>query len=474
MMNRLKSLAAWYNDRFMCVAIVSCLLVYGMVYLGGAFGQPIRSDGEGYYAYLPAIAIQGDASFETLADLRFGGEMPSWAGFGRCAKTGRYVDIYGVGVAMMMFPFFLAAHLLTFLFRSPEGWHRFNCAADGFSFFYQHAAGLAGLFYGLAGLAMLRRALRRWFSPGVTAATLTAVLFGTNLLHYLSGESVLSHAYSFFLFAWIVLIAMRLHDGGPIQTRDYVALGVAAGLVAAVRLPNVLFLAVVALYGLNGRADWTARFLFLRRHIGSFLLAGLVACAAFSPQLIMWRFSTGRWWVNAYQEAYPALELTRFAGPRVMEVLFSLRGGALFWSPVLVFALAGFFRMRRLCPAMLLPCVGYLLPTLWLVSSWHDWAFGGGFGHRGFVEAYVLLAFPMAAVFATVAGARRRGWLLVVATGAVLMIGYSLFFQMLYYTRELSVYGLDRQALFDILWWRKQMLEEWIRQLHATPVPGGQ
>lgn len=473
MMDRLRSLIAWYGEHFMCIAIVSCLLVYGLVYMGGAFGESIRSDGEGYYAYLPAVVIQGDASFETLADLRFGGEMPSWAGFGRCASTGRYVDIYGVGVSVMMFPFFLAAHLLTYLFRSPAGWHRLNFPADGFSFFYQHAAGLSGMFYGLAGLAMLRRALRKWFSPGVTAATLTAILFGTNLLHYLSGESVLSHPYSFFLFAWILLIAVRLHGDGSIRARDYVALGVAAGLVAAVRLPNALFLVVVPLYGLREHVDWTGRFLFLRQRLGWFVLAGAVACAVFFPQLMMWKFSTGRWWVNAYQAAYPALELTRFARPRMLEVLFSLRGGVLFWSPVLVFALAGFVRMRRCCPEMLLPCIGYLLPTFWLVSSWHDWAFGGGFGHRGFVEGYVLLAFPMAALFASAVSARRRGWVLTLTLAVVFTIGYSLFFQMLYYTRELSVYGLDRQALFDILWWRKQMLEEWFRLPGAAGVPGG-
>jgi len=74
-----------------------------------------------------------------------------------------------------MAPSFAAGHALT-------RWS--NLPPDGFSLYYQHAAGLAGLAYFLAGLAVLRRTLSRHFSNGVVLATLVTITWGTNLFHY--------------------------------------------------------------------------------------------------------------------------------------------------------------------------------------------------------------------------------------------------------------------------------------------------
>ena len=57
-----------------------------------------------------------------------------------------------------------------------------HAAPDGFSFYYQHAAGLAGLVYLLAGLAVVRRLLLRHFSPAVALATLATRDVGNQLV----------------------------------------------------------------------------------------------------------------------------------------------------------------------------------------------------------------------------------------------------------------------------------------------------
>ena len=98
--------------------------------------------------------------------------------------------------------------------------------SDGFTLYYQHAAGLAGLFWTVAGLVILRRLLLRHFTDRVTAATLATVLLGTNLYHYATFDSSYSHAYSFFLFSLFLDLTERWHG-----TRDWtrsVLLGVTA------------------------------------------------------------------------------------------------------------------------------------------------------------------------------------------------------------------------------------------------------
>src|SRR5690606_26221013 len=102
-----------------------------------------------------------------------------------------------IGVAIMQAPAFPLAHGLT-------RWT--NLSPHGFSFYYQHAAGLAGLAWVVAGLWVLRKLLLRHFSDGVTAATLAIVLFGTNLFHYATFDSSYSHPYSFFLFAALLTL----------------------------------------------------------------------------------------------------------------------------------------------------------------------------------------------------------------------------------------------------------------------------
>lgn len=451
------------EKHWMCILLTSCLLVYGMVHLERALPEPIRSDGVGYYAYLPALFIHGDPSFHTLAALRFDGEIPSWTGMVRYPATGRYANIYGVGVAILLAPFFVVAHLLTLVFQSPASWHKFNHVPDGFSFFYQHAAGLAGMCYGLAGLVFLRKSIEKYFSPSVCLVTVFVLFMGTNLFNYLSAETVLSHPYTFFLFGVLLSRLPLLYRSERVQVKTAFQTGALLGLATCVRPTNGLFLLPIMLWGVRTWDEMRERALLWVRHWSRLLALVCGLIVAFLPQLVMWRYSSGHWWFNAYKELFGAR--IYWMKPQFFGVLLSLRGGVLFWSPVLFLALIGFIWFRRYSPDMFWPSVVFLVPFTYLIASWHDWAFGGGFGHRGFVEAYVFLAFPMAAFFQRVGEAQHRWirWGLTLIT--VGMVAYSLFFQMLYYTRELSFYGLDRQALFDIFWWRKQRLEAWWHML---------
>jgi hypothetical protein len=197
------------SRHFVLIVTLISLLSYAFVYFEGCFGEPIRADGVGYYAYLPAYAIHRDVSFQELAEDRYGGKLERWTGLALNNVTGRYANKYGIGVAIMMLPFFAAADLITWIMQSPPGapeWFRFNHPMDGYSLFYQHAAGLSGMVYMILGLVFLRAFLRRRFSESVTMATMFALLLGTNLLHYGCGESVLSHPYSFFLFSAFLLL----------------------------------------------------------------------------------------------------------------------------------------------------------------------------------------------------------------------------------------------------------------------------
>jgi len=88
--------------------------------------------------------------------------------------------------------------------ESPDGWLFVALSACG---------RIGGLFYVVLGLVLLKRLLERFFSKGVTLATVFSMLLFTNLLHYATGESVLSHGYSFFLLAAFLYLVPEWYAG---------------------------------------------------------------------------------------------------------------------------------------------------------------------------------------------------------------------------------------------------------------------
>lgn len=371
------------SKRVAIAAALLCLAGYLFVYATGRTGPPVRADAFSYFVYLPAWFIHGDPSLDAVARDCCGGEFPEFTAIIRWPGTGRWVNAHPIGVAVMQAPAFLAAHALT-------RWS--NLSPDGFSLYYQHAAGLSGLGWTVAGLFVLRALLRRHFTEGVTAATLAALLLGTNLYHYATFDSAYSHAYSFFLFASLLLLTERWHER-PSPTRALL-LGLTAGLIVLVRHPNALFLLVFALYGLDSPGAARATVARLRTHWRHLLAMAAVGAAVVAPQLAIYYAATGK----AVISSYGALGFN-FASPHLAGVLIGVSKGFFFWSPLMLCAAVGLLRLRGSSRGFLPGGLSFLAINTYLIASWWDWQFGASFGHRGFVDALPLFSLGLAAFF---------------------------------------------------------------------------
>jgi len=183
------------------VAATAVIAVFAYLWVFSRLGYaPIHSDGYSYYVYLPSWVIYRDVTMEALARDWYGGTYPGFTGILRWPTTGLWVNLHPIGTAILMAPFFVAGDLLSLWSNLPR---------DGFSLYYEHAAGAAGIAYLLAGLAALRRILRRHFSDGVVLATLVAITWGTNLFHYGVFDGTFSHVFAFFLLCCWILIVER-------------------------------------------------------------------------------------------------------------------------------------------------------------------------------------------------------------------------------------------------------------------------
>ena len=413
--------------RLILIAALACLAGYIYAYASGRAGTPIRSDAFSYYVYLPAWALYHDPSLQAVADDCCGGEFPGFTAIVRWRFTRRWVNAHPIGEAVMIAPFFAVAHLLTL-------WT--NLSPDGFTLYYQHAAGLAGLAYIVAGLWFVRRLLRRHFSGGVADATVAALLAGTSLYHYATFDSAWSHAFSFALCAALLDRVDAWTDRS--STRDAAVIGLLAGLMFLVRHTNVMIPAALS-------ATLALRDPTYRRAAP---VSAAIALACAIPQLWIYHAASGHWIVSSYGE----MGFT-WTTPHIAGVLISPRKGLFFWAPLLLAAVAGFAWLPPALRRWRLPIVAVFAVDTYLIASWWDWQFGASYGHRGFVDLYPLLAPGLAAAFARVPA---RLPLRAAAAAAVVLLCALSIFQMLQYWHGVM-------PMSDVTWaeYRTLFLKPW-------------
>jgi len=353
------------------VAATAIIAVFAYLWIFTRPGYaPIHSDGFSYYVYLPSWVIYRDVTMEALARDWYGGKYPGFTGLLRWPTTGLWVDLHPIGTAILMAPFFVMGDLLSVWSNLPR---------DGFSLYYEHAAGAAGIAYLLAGLAVLRRILRRHFSDGVVLATLVSITWGTNLFHYGVFDGTFSHAFAFFLVCCWILIIERWWELERPTWRLSLALGIVAALIVLVRHTNAIFLLVLPLYGVTRWTDLRARIASMwerRKWLG---VATLVGALGILPQLLLYRMSTSSWLVNPYS----ALDIGfSFGSPRIVAVLFSTQKGLFFWSPLLLLAIFGAIVAEGWARRLVAPAIAVFAIQTYLGAGWSDWQSGASSGHR--------------------------------------------------------------------------------------------
>jgi hypothetical protein len=447
------------------IGALACVVTYTF------YGRhiPVDADGEGYYAYLPAYLLDHDPSFKTvlLRDI-----LPHYAGLGHqppeafgfsAQPTGAWLDKYGVGVAILVLPFFAIGHVIALIS---------GVSANGYSRPELFMVGLAALGYTVLGLFALRALLRRWFSDRVVTATLIAITLGTGTIVYLSWAPLVSHDFTFFGVASMLLCAQRWFERPDSWSRA-VLLGLAMGVVVAIRLPNVVLLVAVPLLGVGGSTALTTRLKLLRTSASRLAVVASCGLVMLVPQVITWYYATG----HLITRPYPG-ESFDFLHPHLVESLLSFEPhGMIPFYPVLGLAIVGlgvaWFRRRDLA----LPATIAFLLFWYLVSAWHDWSYSDAFGDRAFIDVAPLLALPLATLFASV---RRRWSQLALGGLGAALVAITCAMTIAYMQRRMPDDGIDASGYFQILLHPLQLLKrpipthlavsQWYQQASSAPV----
>ena len=352
----------------------------------------ISWDVSGYYFYLPAIFIYKDLKKVGFLETIHQQYQPAGSPYQAFQhESGNFVMKYSAGMAVQYLPFFLTAHALA----APLGY-----PADGFSRPYQVAISLGSILVAILGLWFMRRILSTYFEDKIVAATLLIIALATNYLDYSAINGAMTHNYLFTLYALLIWATIQFYERpGYVKA---LAIGLLIGLAALTRPTEAIACIIPLLWGVGTNWQAKERLSFFVRHWKKLAVAAFACAAVGSIQLLYWKYVSGDWVVYSYQD-----QGFSWLKPHIRNGLFSYRAGWLMYTPVMVFALLGFITLIRIQRPLFWATFSFSLLFIYIAFAWDIWWYGGSLGQRSMVQAYAVLAFPLAS-FVDWAG--RRAW----------------------------------------------------------------
>jgi hypothetical protein len=333
-------------------------------------GNPFSNDVDQYYSYLVAEFIHHDFSFH----------FPHHYWLVE-APNGELVPKVTMGMSLLYLPFFVLGNNIA---------HAYGYDSLGYSEPFAWCVHFGTLVYVFFGFWYMRKTLLLFFSEWVSAITMLLILFTTNLFYYTFREGEMTHSYLFFLFSVFFYHTVKWHFTKKGKHLYY--LSFIAGFITLIRPTEILVLLIPLLYQVTSVRELVAKLKELYALKWKLIIVVLLFLAPLIPQLLFWKAHTGQYLFFSYgsQEGF------FFADPKIYSVLFGWHKGWFVYTPLVFFMAAGLIMMCFKWKRMALPIGVYLLLTIYVISSWWDWGFGGAYGMRALVQCYAFMAVPLA------------------------------------------------------------------------------
>lgn len=394
-------------------------------------GNIINHDVISYYCYLPAFIYEHDLSLSFLDDTLNKTIEQRYYWPNRDANGIKVIKV-NMGMAITYLPFFGAAHVYCKLFNEP---------ANGFSDPYHFAIQFSSLFYFLFGLFYLIRILKLYYNNLTIYISLISIVFGTNVLYYLTNGAGMSHPTNFALIAAFIFYTIKWHQTPTFK--HALKVGLIGGLITLIRPINIFVFFIFFLYNVNSIKDFTLKINFLFKHYKHICVIALCGISIYLPQLIYWKWVSGNFFINSYVG-----EKFYFGNPHIIDGLFSFRKGWLIYSPIMIFSLIGFYYLKKNSKIFFTSFLFFTLLYIYFVFSWWCWWYGGSFGQRALIDIYPVLAIPFAAFISTIQSSKGYKKQIIYAS-ITLLILLNIFQTMQAKWNTIHYDSMTKEAYFD-------------------------
>ena len=302
------------NLRFtsICYCFIAVMLIWVSANLNwgdGRWNNIVLNDGNGYYAYLPAIFIYHDLTFEFINEVASDSLNSNINNKFVFMRPDGVVNKYSIGTSLALIPFFALGHFSNLIYGYP---------LDGYSVFYRIFIQVGTIFYALLGLFLLIKILRWYkFEDRIIAISLISIVFGTNIFHYVVSEPSMSHIFS---FAYVNLFVFCFIKFFETTNFKYVIYGILAlALIVLIRPINILVIFSLPFIAgsLNNLSDAKKYFIHNWKNL---ILTGLIFVCVVMIQLIIYYIQTGKFLVYSYDDEY-----FNFLDPHLLDFMFSYR-----------------------------------------------------------------------------------------------------------------------------------------------------
>ena len=348
---------------------VCSFLLYGLFIIGlfFCFQPTIIHDAFQYYAYLTSIVIDGDLDLFNQLYLhnthRVYNPFP-W-------HSARYM-----GTAIMESPFFILAHGLTLGLRFLG----LDFPADGYGTLYQVIVSLASTGFGMCGVLACFFLAREFFSRRISLISTIAIWLCSPLFFFMFFWNGWSHPFAFFLVSVFLLLWQRTRTERTMT--QWIMMGLILGL-AGLTQPSSVLMVIFPL------AELSSKLVDPQKGRIGLYFAGLTLCAfisilVFSPQLSLWRITSGAWFSQPYTSVGDSYN---WLDPQVCGLLFdTARHGLFVWSPLLLPACVGLMFLYRRDKIVAVSTLLLMLLSIYTYACWSIWWSGVGFSNRFFIH----------------------------------------------------------------------------------------
>jgi hypothetical protein len=340
------------------------------------FNCEICADKAGYYIYLPALFHMGFSASEYPE----GFEKEHGDGFVLDRTQNKVISKYAAGVAFLLTPFYLMGTIIARLF---------SINALPFSYYYLFFINIGAAFYLVTGLFYFRKWIEHYTSRWSSFFTMLFIFFGTNLYYYTLDESLMSHLYSFSMFA-IVLYSLKKYSI-TLEFKYFILFALAFSIAILVRPTNVLFGFIAFSFDIRSFEGFKKKLklLFQPKNI----IAGLlILFLVMLPQFIYWKFAYG----NYIAWSYRGEGFTYWNSPMFLAVWFAPQSGLFLWTPIILIPLIYAFVQIKKQQSVFPLITGTFLIVSYILAAWYTPEFGGcNFGKRPMVEYLPVLMMPV-------------------------------------------------------------------------------